>query len=320
MIDADNRGAVFISYAWGAELENKEWVRQQIADPLDWNYQVFWDRDSIGFGESIDGRIASALAQRPILVLCLCDPDYIDAARRVDSGLHRELQVLTRIADEPGVRIVPLILGRCVERLPEPLVGRAYLDLQPLHNRGLGLETALLCVAEGLSQAQVRASINAQMAMANLRQRARAYLQLQSLVFWGNGNTHEVTVHPDGQLSYPLRAPQWMWDSEMWSFMLGDEVPTYCPIKGRWHWDRFSPSRGMQALGTAVLSAFFPQLVGEDEQRALSDGGVVLAQNFFSTVYVAEPFRFDMNDVVTFMINHPEGYRVLETLLDAVDS
>ncbi|MFD4836364.1 toll/interleukin-1 receptor domain-containing protein [Achromobacter sp. NPDC058515] len=319
MADTDKDGAIFISYAWGGGLEHKEWVRQRVVGNLDWHYRVFWDRDSIGFGASIDGAISAALAQRPVLVFCLCDHDYLSAAERVGSGLHRELRMLAQMADEPGVKIVPLILEKLnADRLPEPLAGRVYLNLEPLHSRGLDLGTALLGVADGRSQAEVKIGVNAQVAAFNLRQGVLAYLSQQPLSLWGNGNTHEVTVHRDGLPPEQLLAPQWMWHSNEWNFMLSDETPTFCPTKGRWHWDLSTPSRGMQALGTAVLSAFFPQLTGEDEQRVLCKGGARLASNFFRTVLVSEPFHFDMNDLVTFLINDREGYEVLAKLLDAV--
>lgn len=315
-----DRGAIFISYAWGGELQHKEWVRRCIVAHLDWNYRVFWDRDSINFGQSITEAIDTALAERPLLVLCLCDQDYLDAAERTNSGLYRELQALTEVANSPGVRIVPLLLSEgCEGQFPAPLDGRLYLDLRPLHTRGLDLGAALLNMVEGVSQAQVQRGIQNQVAMAKLRQRAYDYLKQYPLSLFGDGCTHDVMVRPEGQVQFPLLAPQWMWDSKEWGFMLGDENSTYCPVKGRWHWDRFSASRGMRALGTAALSAFFPRLVGEHEQRALNVGGAVLAVHFFTTNKVNESFIFDMNDLITFMILDFDGYGVLESLLDAMD-
>jgi len=315
MTDTDKQSTIFISYAWGEKFEKKEWVRQHIVAHLQYTHEIFWDRDSIAIGESMEQKIAQALNKRPLLVLCLCDWDYLDAAQRNGSGLYRELQFLKRIADEPQVRIVPLILDDCADRLPEPLEGRVYLNLEPLQRNGLDLSTTLIGVVNGLSQAQIKTSINAQMKKADLVRRTRIYLEHQPIVLWGNAITHEVTVCRPDQSSYPLLAPQWMWESEMWNYMLGDETSTFCPTEGRWHWDYFSPSRGMQALGTAVLSTFFPNLVGEDIQYDLSRGGAVLAINFFSTVYITEPFRFDKDDIITFLINHPEGYAVLEKLI-----
>ncbi len=320
MTDANKNTAIFISYAWGDGLEHKEWVRQHIVNSLAWFHRVFWDRDNIGFGESIDRAIVSALAERPVLVLCLCDHDYLSAAERIGSGLYRELQILTHMADEPGVTIVPVILEELnTELLPKPLAGRVYLDLEPLHSRGLELGTALRGVASGLNQAQVKIGMNAQLATAHLRQRVLDYLSQRPLSLWGNGRTHEVTVRRQGLPPSPLLPPQWMWESNEWNYMLSDETSTFCPTRGRWYWDWSTPSRGMQALGTAILSTFFPNSIGADEQHTLCAGGALLAVNFFRTVKITEPFHFDMNDLIRFMIGHPEGFEVLEKLLAAVD-
>ncbi|MGO4367774.1 toll/interleukin-1 receptor domain-containing protein [Pseudomonas sp. PAB10] len=321
MADSEKRGSVFISYAWGGSWEGKEWVRERIVANLDWRFNVFWDRDSIPYGETIERAIGTALSERPMLVLCLCDQAYLEAAQRIGSGLHSELRALSQIAGEPGVRIVPLIFDDgCAERLPTPLIGRLYLDLRPLHQRGLDLGTALLGVAENISQGRVQHGINQQLAIFNLRRRALEYLQRQPLTIWGNALTHEVTVRPDDRPPFLLLAPQWMWNSDKWSFMLSDENSTYCPTKGRWHWDHFTPSLGMRALGTAVLSTFFPQLGNLEEQPLLNAGGVLLAVHFFSIVKVTEPFTFDADDLITFLFASDEGFAMLEELLNAVDT
>jgi hypothetical protein len=321
MTEAETHGSIFISYAWGNGLKNKEWVRQSIVANLNWLHDVFWDRDSIAFGESIDGAISKALAKRPVLVLCLCDQDYLNAAHRVGSGLFRELKMLSKIADEPGVRIVPLILeADCIERLPEPLIGRAYLNLQPLHQLNLNIGIAVLGVAEGLSQAQVQNEINDQLATFKLRQRTLNYLQQRPLTIWGNGRNHEVTVYPQGAAPYLLQPPQWMWESDSWNYMLDDDCPTFCPIKGRWHWELSTSSLEIRPLGTAVISTFFPQLTGEDEQKMLNTGGMLLASWFFKTVLIDEAFNFDADDLVDFLISRDEGAKVLEGLLDATDA
>ena len=41
MTEIETRGSIFISYAWGNGLENKEWVRQRIVRSVDWNHDVF---------------------------------------------------------------------------------------------------------------------------------------------------------------------------------------------------------------------------------------------------------------------------------------
>lgn len=320
MTEVENRGSIFISYAWGNGLENKEWVRQRIVTSVNWNHDVFWDRDSIAYGESIDGVIAQALTKRPILILCLCDQDYVRAAHQEGSGLYRELQMLTKIADEPGVRIVPLILENgCADKLPAPLAGRLYLNLQPLHQLNIDIGMAVMSVAEGMTPAQVQNGINSQLAAFKLRQRALGFLRKRPVTIWGNGRTHEVIVYRQDATPHPLQPPQWMWESDNWNYMLNDDGPTFCPTKGRWHWELSSSSIDMRPLATAVLSTFFEQLTGENEQRFLNQGGVVLANTFFRTVMITEPFSFDAEDIVGFLMRRDEGYEALDMLLNAAN-
>lgn len=320
MTEAEKRGSIFISYAWGDGLENKEWVRQRIVDRINWNTDVFWDRDSIHYGESIDGVIAQELSKRPILILCLCDHDYVKSAQKKGSGLYRELEMLKAISSEPGVRIVPLILeSGCVDELSEPLVGRLYLNLQPLQELNLDIGMAVLGVAEGVKPAQIQREINDRLAAHKLQQRALKYLQNSEVVVWGNGRNHEVTVYRERSGPDLLLPPQWMWESSYWNYMLDDDSPTFCPSKGRWHWESSCSSIDMRPLATAVLSTFFDKLNGGEVEQALNQGGIVLANTFFRTVLITEPFRFDAKDIVGFLMRRDEGCEALEQLLDAFD-
>lgn len=315
MNEMENKAVVFISYAWGGALDKKEWIRRSIVKSLDWKFTVFWDRDSIGFGETIDSCILKALSQRPISVFCLCDADYLSSAKIVGSGLYRELKLLAEMASADDVKIIPLILeAGCAANLPEPLAGRAYLNLEALHQRGLDFGATVLALAGGATQAQVIEYLTQQINKANLHQRANAHFKDRPLTLWGNARTHEVTVRP-GQLLLP---PKWMWGSMEWGYMLSDEDPTFCPSKGRWHWDYSTPSRGMRALGTAVMSAFFPQYTSSSDQHALQTGGAVLAQRVFAMTYITEPFVLESEELVQVLINDLEGYAALEHLLNSV--
>ncbi|MGA8136450.1 MAG: toll/interleukin-1 receptor domain-containing protein [Pseudomonas gingeri] len=318
MTAAESGGSIFISYAWGGGFKKKEWVRQSIVASLKWNHDVFWDRDSIALGESIERTIAEALEKRPLLVLCLCDQDYVEAAQRVGKGLYDELRMLAQIADEPGVRIVPLILeSECADRLPAPLTGRLYLNLQPLHSLNLDIGMTVWGVAEGLSQAQLQSEINDRLAIFHLRQRALSLLKQRPLTIWGSGRNHEVTVRSDNEAPYLLKPPQWMWESDSWNYLLDDDEPTFCPAKGRWHWEYVQISTEMRPLGTAVMSTFFPQLTAKREQGLLNTGGTLLASRFFRMVDIREPFTFDADDLVNHLIRDYEGFSILDQLLDA---
>lgn len=67
------------------------------------------------------------------------------------------------------------------------------------------------------------------------------------------------------------------------------------------------------------MSTFFEQLTGENEKRFLNQGGVVLANTFFRTVMITEPFSFDAEDIVGFLMRRDEGYEALEMLLNAAN-
>lgn len=321
MTAAEKGGSIFISYAWGAGFKKKEWVRQGIVASLNWKYDVFWDRDTLALGELVERTIGKALAKRPLLVLCLCDKDYLEAAQRFGSGLYEELRLLAQIADEPGVRIVPLILeSDCAEYLPTPLSGRLYLNLQPLYSLNLDIGMTVLGVADELSQAQLQTDINDRLALFHLRQRALGFLSQRPMTIWGSGRNHEVTVQPDNATPYLLKPPQWMRDSSSWSYLLDDDEPTFCPTKGRWHWEYVQISTEMRPLGTAVLSAFFPDLTGKRHQGLLSVGGTLLASRFFRMVDIREPFTFDADDLVSHLIHDDEGSDVMKQLLDATEA
>jgi len=321
MTAEDNGTSIFISYAWGDGFEKKEWVRQSVVASLDWKHDVFWDRDTIALGEMITSTIRKALTKRPLLVLCLCDQDYLEAAKHEGRGLYDELLMLAEIADEPDVRVVPLILeSGCSGQLPSPLAGRLYLNLQPLHSRNLHIGSAVFGVAEGCSQAQLQTEINATVAVFQLRQRALAFLNQRPMTVWGNGRTHEVTVRPEGAPGYVLTPPEWMWESDRWRYELEEDGPACCPAKGRWYWDYVQFSSEMRPLATAVMSIFFPDLTGEHGQRLLESGGILLATKFFRMNYNHEAFTFDVNDLVSALTHGDEGCRILDQLLDTAEA
>lgn len=303
---------VFISYAWGGSVEKKEWIRDCIVSSLSWEYSLFWDRDSIAFGDSIDGSIQSALANRPLKVFCLCDEDYTASAKIVGSGLYRELQMLSTLCAEPDVKIIPVILERsCIAELPAPLAGRAWLDLSEVHGRGLFIGNAMRYLAGDVTQSELLAWINETLRKDDLQKSARHYFHRTPLRFTGNAFTHQVSIND----SQPLRAPQWMWESTEWGYMLDDEHETYCPKKGRWHWDHFSPGRSMQALGIAMMAQFFPDNAREGVRWAIEEAGKILALDFISMIRQDEPFILDVDEIINYLIRKDTGRHALEHLL-----
>lgn len=268
---------IFISYAWGGTLDKKEWIRDQIVSIINREFNVFWDRDTIEFGMSIDKCIGNALKVRPLKVFCICDVDYIHQAAVLGSGLQRELLCLEKIAQDEDVRIIPLIFSANSSHLPPPLLGRAYLDLSELSRRSLYVGDLMYALANGISQADMYKLINKKISSNDLRNLAKIHFQKLDMELYGNARTHEVTITP----LQPLLPPKWMWESDEWGYMLSDETDTFCPAKGRWHWDYFTPSRGMRALGTVAMSVFFPGQTSASDQAAFHRAGNVLAKLFF---------------------------------------
>lgn len=245
----------------------------------------------------------------------------MNAAQSSGSGLYKELRQLEKIADKPGVRIVPLILeSDCAECLPTPLLGRLYLDLQPLYSLDLDIGPIICGVAEGLSQAPLQREINDRLIAFRLRQRALRLMKRCPLTIWGSGQNHEVMVRPTDAAPYLLKPPQWMRKSNSWNYLLDEDGPTFCPLKGRWHWEYIQISTEMRPLAAAVVSTFFPGLTEKSEQVLLNSAGALLASRFFRMIEINEPFTFNADDLINNLIFDQEGFDILEQLLDAAEA
>lgn len=308
-------GTVFISYAWGGSLEQKEWLRDRVINHLKlYDFDVFWDRDSILFGQSIDQIIRNALEVRPLHVVCICDQEFIEGSKRDNSGLARELRMIADIAGEDGVRILPAILdAQCRDTLPTVLADRMYLDLVSLHSRKLELGSVLRAALLGASQSQITALIQEQMEIASLRARAAAYFADHDIEICGNGRTHVVKTG-DGNLLLP---PAWMYKVSRWSYRLADDVEGFAPERGVWHWDHWTASTGMRGLGAAAMSAFFPAMIGDDDISAIENCGDILAVRIIAMTKKTEHLHFDWREMVQCVITSDGGMRALDHLLPA---
>ncbi|WP_336755688.1 toll/interleukin-1 receptor domain-containing protein [Pantoea sp. USHLN298] len=311
-MDSKSDTTIFISYAWGGSAEKKEWIRDHVVNSIDFKYNVFWDRDSIGFGESIDSMIKNALSSFPLKVFCICDEDYIVSAKKVNSGLHRELQMLANLGSDNEVKIIPIILDRkCITELPPPLAGRAYLDLTDLHERGLYLGNAIWHLAENITQAKMLTWIKLTIEKDDLHRAALDYFYRKPLRFSGNAITHQICIN----YTQILLAPKWMWDSPNWNYMLNDDNDIFCPTKGRWHWDHYSAGTAMKTLGTVMISQFFPEDACEEVQWALESIGVLLAVKIISMIRKDEPFILEPKEIIMYIINDEYGSHALKHLL-----
>lgn len=317
MINVNNtlmstKESLFISYAWGGPLATKEWLRDQVVSYLElYGFSIFWDRDSILFGQSIDQVIHSALSVRPLSIVCICDADYIEGAKRVNSGLFRELAMIADISGDQNVRILPVILDNgCAAALPSTLIDRMYLDLTRLHGRKLELGTTVGAALRGARQVQVARLIDDQLDNASMWARARAYFGNGRPGFSGNARTH-VVRSSNGKLLLP---PAWMHRVVRWSNRINDDVPGFCPSKGIWHWDYWTPSTGMRALGAAVMSAFFPAKTSDEDIGAIEFCGDVLAVRIIAMTKKTEHLQFDWKEVIQSIIAS-DGMRALDRLL-----
>jgi hypothetical protein len=308
--------SVFISYAWGGDLARKEWLRDQVVRHLDlYGFTIFWDRDSILFGQSIDDVIREALSVRPLNIVCICDADYIVGAKRANSGLFRELAMIAEMSGDRSVRILPVILDDgCADALPGALNGRMYLDLTKLHRRRLELGTALGSALLGAPQTQVAQLIDRQLGIAGMWARARAYFGNGRAGFSGNARTHIVKSN-DGALLLP---PAWMHEVIRWSNRIADDVPGFCPAKGIWHWDHWTPSTGMRALGAAAMSAFFPEKTSDEDIGAIEFCGDALAVRILAMTKKTEHLQFDWKETIQCVIAS-DGMRALDRLLPRLD-
>lgn len=311
--NATPKVSIFISYAWGGPLARKEWLRDQIVSDLELlDFSVFWDRDNILFGQSIDQIIRNALAVRPLHVVCICDQDFLDSAQRVNSGLARELKMIADIEMDDDVRILPVILdAACSTSLPETLAGRMHLDLTTLHSRKLPIGGTLCAALLGASQTQVTALIEHEVKIADLWSRAESYFADRDLSFDGNARTHVVKLN-DGSLLLP---PAWMHQVPRWSFRLNDDELDFSPQKGIWHWDRWSPSTGMRGFGAAIVSALFPKRTSDEDIYAIEHCGDRLAVGIISMTKKSEHLRLDWREIMQCVLMGEGGMKALNRLL-----
>jgi len=316
---ADDGGAdlesIFVSYAWGDTLEKKEWLRDQVITCIKHpDFSIFWDRDSIPYGrQTIDETINQALAARPIVVLCICDTDYCQAASETGSGLWKELNLMEEIIGKEEVRIIPIILQEeCKLKLPSLLQGLPYLDLSELHHKKLFLGQAVLSLVLGETQAKIISQIATQIRLAELREKANKHFQFNTLVFYGNARTHEV-LNSSGQMLLPQK---WMIErSNYWTYRLSEDSIYFSPQKGIWYWREGEPSLTVHALGTAVCAAFFQEKTNDADIRALEHCGKILAEKEFSYIKESDFFELDATRLIKMLLSDPEGEASVTQLL-----
>lgn len=304
---------VFISYAWGGPLSKKEWLRHNVVDGLDsLNVPVFWDRDDVLPGQSVDTVIAKALRARPIIILCICDDDYVAAAARAKSGLARELDMFAQMTNCDDVRITPIVLEKsCKNTLPPPIADRVYVDLSELHKKGIRLGSVLYAIVNRATQAEIAKCVSAELEFHALQEKAHQYIAKHPLKIHGYGNTHEVWVNHQ-RLLLP---PAWMLNAFEWANRMVEDVEGFCPSRGIWTWSYSTPSTGMCALGTAICSALFEEKRDDDDLRAIAQCGALVAERIISMIKEFETFVTDEVELIHNLMQTAQGRWALAHLL-----
>ncbi|RBJ63651.1 hypothetical protein C3L29_041395 [Pseudomonas sp. MWU12-2534b] len=71
----------------------------------------------------------------------------------------------------------------------------------------------------------------------------------------------------------------------------------------------------MCALGTATMSAFFPDRESSGDQAMLTSAGAILARSVFAMTYKTESFNLAPAELINILLNDAEGYAALEHLV-----
>lgn len=284
---------VFISYAWGGDFRKKEWLKERVLWSL-YNMEVFWDRESVLHGQTADLLIEKALSERPLIVICMVDADYVRASAKSDSGLYRELQLIKRVRDQESVRVVPLILEPGLKNeLHEALHGLTYLDVSAIASLHSSMGLVVDALVRGYTQRQVLNFVEHIAAGWELRQRLMSNLSWFDGCYYGCPDTREVRLN-HGQL---LVVPDWMKESQEWRNAAREEQQDFNPSLGIWHWDHFSCSVGMRALGVALMDRMFPKAAVQGMAAELKVLGVQLAQNQISMTKRYETLLISASDI-----------------------
>ena len=105
-----------------------------------------------------------------------------------------------------------------------------------------------------------------------------------------------------------------MYQVSRWSFRMAENVPGFCPNNGIWHWDHWSTSTGMRALGVAAISAIFPDKSNEKEIAAIEHCGDIIAQRIFAMVKETEAFSVKGKEMIQCIAMERGGLEALAEL------
>lgn len=261
--------------------------------------------------EVVDAALIAEHAQEQLrlalVVLCMCDSAYCEAAKTPGTGVHSEVQALSRMQGAVGVKIVPIFLeahATIGPRLPPLLVGRLGVAMYAARERRLSIVLPLLRLLNGGAQEDVQGEVDDIVATYNLREKLKRAVSGRFTVMSGDPRTHRVRVDDDDlcvidvlscrpEIAYYLRIES-------------DEGQT------RWHWS--GCGTGPSTLGAAIVGHCFPGATLSDTND-LVHGGRLLAVEVFQYIHLNEPMMLFPDDVVAALTSDAHARETAERLL-----
>ncbi len=136
---------IFISY----RRNDAGWAATWIADQLEQDYDVFFDRNDIDYGDRFPAAIAQALQQcRVCLAVIGPEWDSAENLKRLNEDQDWVRQEIQTVLDRQGVRTVPVLLDRDglppEATFPEKLRGLLLSEALPFSNKKRDSDLELL--------------------------------------------------------------------------------------------------------------------------------------------------------------------------------
>jgi hypothetical protein len=157
---------IFISY----RRKDSGWATTWIADQLAQQYDVFFDRDDIDYGDQFPAAISRALKEcRVFLAIIGPEWDSADNLKRLQEDKDWVRQEIQTALDRKGVRTVPVLLDReklpLEDAVPEKLRSLLLSEAMPFSNKKRDSDLELLkkkldmWLAGGAYQASARRTL-----------------------------------------------------------------------------------------------------------------------------------------------------------------
>jgi TIR domain len=300
---------VFISYAWEGSLAPKRWLAPVVEHLQFFDFSVFFDRSSINYGDDINEVIANYLSHRPLVVLCMCDDAYCKAARTLGSGVHAEVQAISRMQGASGFSVVPIFLeppSHVASNLPPVLAGKLGLVVPTGEDRQHALSGALVKLLFGGTQDVVQGHIDEVLATTELRRCLTTALEATFKIISGNPRDQTVKVDHE-ELTF---GPALLSRPEFMDYLAGNSESGHV----LWYWS--GRGTGPCTLGAAIVAHCFP-LAAQRNSRDVVAAGKLLASAVFSYVRYDEPLLMSPEDVVSALTDDVHSHELVRRLLSA---